>query len=71
MGGPLRGSVDRSVETMDQVRRGVQGPGVSVFGSPHLFVHFAFLIGLAKKRRRVFADYGKIMPKWYWKSKKK
>ena len=37
----------------------------------HLFVHFDFLIGLIKKRRPVFADYRKIMPKWYWNSKKK
>ena len=28
-------------------------------------------IGLVKQRRPVFADYGKIMPKWYWNSNKK
>ena len=37
----------------------------------HLFVQFAFLIGLAKYRRLGFADYRKIVPKWYWNSKKK
>ena len=32
---------------------------------------FCCLYWISENRRPVFADHGKIVPKWYWNSKKK